>query len=313
MFSLQYFLFLLLIFFSLASFHFAVNSGNKSSSASTSRVLYLHSDLLFLVFRRLTPGTLSNLPEGHVKKEYFHGCLENWLSHLKEWNKDELANVKGANEMAQRFGFTGDTKDTSFKLSDPSDNTQPAPWANGLSIVLLQAAIQLNEHKEPTLLMPWIFIPDDQAFHFLMVYQKITLKRSIPCGIYFRSDVPMYYKTLHLLIPESDTNFIKHTFVYLDAAYVRHNRDTDPKKKSQVNDLTEYQKDDPDLYRIWYELSHYPWLKHYVKFGKAALIQLLDKCEAQLEREKSLSGEYLKNVKDMRDWLLEEQWKNSVE
>jgi len=80
-----------------------------------------------------------------VTKENFRVCLENWLVHLKEWNDDEPANVEGANKIAQDLGLTGDKQETSLQLSDPSDNTQPASWAVGLSLVLLQANSQLKQ------------------------------------------------------------------------------------------------------------------------------------------------------------------------
>jgi len=237
-----------------------------------------------------------------VTKDNFQICLENWLEHLKEWNGGELANVEGANKIAQDLGLTGDKQETSLQLSDPLGNTQPAPWAWGLSLALLQAFRQLKQKNEPTLLMPWIFIPDGQVFHFTMVYRKASKETSLFGRFYFDPEVPVYSKVFQLLVPKPDIDFIKNTVVYLDVVYMWHNRRENLKRKSQVDDLTEYENYDDTLFNMWYKLTTYPWLRKYVKFGKAALTQLLAKYEEKRQYARNHGDEYVK-LNDVKVWL----------
>jgi len=302
MFSLQpFFFFLFLLFTSLISF-------------STSHVIHLNSDLRSLVYRRLDlPLTILSLfPKGHVTKNDLQIYLENWLRHLKEWDNEVPANIESANKIAQDLGLTGDDQKTSLALSDPPDNTQPAPWAQGLSIVLFDVRGQLIFQQKPILPLLWIFIPDDQAFHFTMLYGKTTT--SYPAGsIEFSSKYPLELNMVHLLVPEPDINLLKEGMsVSLDAAYVRHNRDANPKKKSQVNSLTEYKKHDDKLNKFWYKLMYCPWLRNYVKFGKAVLTQLLAEYESELGPLKMmwLEKEDLKILNVVKGWLQQEQLKN---
>jgi len=293
MFSLQpSFFFLFLLFTSLISF-------------STSQVIHLNLDLLSLVFGRfnLPPAALSLFPKGYVTKENFQICLENWLGGLKKWSHGEYANVEGANKIAQDLDLTGDKQETSLQLSDPSDNTQPASWAVGLSLVLLQANSQLKQEQKPTLLMPWIFIPDGQAFHFIMVHGEISRKTSLVGWVKFDPEVPMYSEVAQLLVPKPDIDFIENAHVYLDALYVRHNRHENLKRKSQVDNLTEYQKKDGHLSNIWYKLMDYPWLEKYVKFGKTALEQLLVEYEGKRRSAMAIGDKYAKKLNDMKVWI----------
>jgi len=290
-----FFFLLFLLFTSLISF-------------STSPVIHLNSDLRSLVFGRLNlpPAALSQFPKGYVTKENFQICLENWLDHLKEWNNGELANVESANKIAQDLGFTGATKATSLQLSDPSDNTQQAPWAEGLSLLLLQAIEQLKSHQKATALMSWIFIPDGQAFHFTLVYRKATVKAKTTGRIELDYKNPYYFLVSQLLVPEPAIDSFKDSYVDLDAIYVRHNRDENPERKSQVNDLMTHIHN-PVLDIIWYKFMKYPWLRHYVKFGKVVLTELLGDYESM---KVSLSEENKKKIDEVKEWLLEEQLKN---
>jgi len=308
MISLQPFFLLFILFDSLISFSFAVNSGKQDSQASTSHVIHLNSDLLSLVHHRLPLATLSLFPKGYVTKENFRVCLENWLDQLKEWNGDELGTFNVVNKIAQTLGLIGNDQKTSLELSDPPDNTKPASWAEGLSIVLIQVNMQLNKQQKPTLLMPWIFIPDSQAFHFTLVYRKVYAMQFSLSSMFLKPDYPKsLIKVLQLLLPAKDTHFMNE-IARLDAAYVRHNRDVDPKKKSQVNDLTEYYKYDGGLFIIWGALIRYPWLRNYVKFGRSALKLLLEDYETQHKYSNSNGDEKMKNEAEV--WLLQEQLKN---
>jgi len=286
--------FLLLIYDSLISF-------------STSPVIRLDSDLRSIIFHRLnlSLAALSQFPKGSVTKEDFSVCLENWLVRLKkEWNYHDHANVAGANKIAQDLGLTGRTKSTSVQLSDPSDNTRPAPWAVGLSIVLLQTNRQLYWKQEPTALMPWIFIPDGQAFHFTITYWKTTKEASGHYWVSASAEYPAEYNVVRLLVPEPDFSLLKGMGVRLDAIYVRHNRDENPKRKSWMDDLTEY-KNNGGLYMILCELMYYPWLRNYVKFGEIALKQLLVEHETQLGDARA-RGETGTKMKEQGAWLSKE-------
>jgi len=283
--------FLLLIYDSLISF-------------STSPVIRLDSDLRSIIFHRinLSLAALSQFPKGSVTKEDFSVCLENWLVRLKkEWNYHDHANVAGANKIAQDLGLTGRTKSTSVQLSDPSDNTRPAPWAVGLSIVLLQTNRQLYWKQEPTALMPWIFIPDGQAFHFTLMYQKVYEMMSAASVICFSSEFPLGFKVIQLLVPEPDIHLLKGNAIGLDAVYVRHNRDANPERKSQVNDLNEYRKHYNKLYRIWFSLMNSPWMRNYVKFGKTVLERLVG-----VYQPMKLAGGSIAMKREVRSWLQEQ-------
>jgi len=285
------FLFLLLLFTSLISF-------------SVSPIIHLNSDLRSLVHHRLPLAALSQLPKGHVKKEDFRVCLENWLVHLEKWNDDEFANVEGANKIAQDLELTGDSKKTSLQLSDPSDNTQPAPWAWGLSLALLQANKQLQYKQEPTLLMPWIFIPDGQAFHFTMMYEKASQETHLAGWVRFDPEDPVHSKVFQLLVPKPDIDVIREGMeVDLDAVYVRHNRCGNPERKSQVDDLTEYEKYSGFLFNIWHNLTNYPWLRKYVKFGKTALKQLVAEYEKDDRITMWFGNGFEKKLNEVKVWI----------
>jgi len=250
-------------------------------SFSTSHVIHISLDLRSLIYRRLPLITLSQLPSKHFTKEDFRICLENWLVHLKEWNDGGLANIKYAKKIAEEFDLTGMTKDTSLALSDPPDNTQPAPWAKGLSFALIQVAEQLNRNKQPITLMPWIFIPDSQAFHFIMVYKDVSWKMDVSGDICIDSKYPEDFKLFQQMVPESDRDLIKKdAAISLGAVYVRHNRDEYPRRKSQVNDLTKYKAD--GLYGIQAVLMNSLWVRNYVNFEKTVLEQLLAKYRADV-------------------------------
>jgi len=308
MYLFQHF-FLLPLLFSFFLSSLAVNSGTKDSHPSTSHVIHLNPDLHSLVFSRLDfpPTALSLFPKGYVTKDHFHACLEDWLVHLKKerntWSDDKLANVKGANKIAKDLGLTGEDQDTSLKLSDTPGNTQPAPWVESLSIIILKASSQLFTRKKPTALMPWIFIPDGQVFHFILAYQKDNWYVSIPEDISPRFDDPLYSRVMHQLLPKSDINFIKNKFFNLGISYVRHNRNPTSDTKSQVGDLTEYKE--RDLYKIWDKLMGYPWLKGYVKFGKTATGQLLSVYETQLNLAKEFKRDDTE-IKKLKVWLSEQ-------
>jgi len=258
-------------------------------------------DLLSLIYRRLPLTTLSQFPNGYFTKEDFRVFLENWLGHLEEWNDKELANVKNANKIAEDLGLTGNDQKTSLQLSNSSDNTQPAPWTLGLSLVLAKAARQLYEQHKPTALMPWIFIPDGQAFHFIMVYEKARVTSFRRDHTYFDAMLPVDSKVIQLLVPEPEINFIKNRDVSLDVAYVRHNRDAIPERKSQMDDLTEYGRNSDGVYIIWEYLGCYPWLRNYVKFGKTALTQLIE--HESSEAVVLLREEMPENVSDAKVWI----------
>jgi len=287
-----------------------VNSETGGSQAFTFHVIPLHSDLLSLVFRHLTPATLFLFPKEHFTKEDFRVCLENWLGHLKEWNNGELANVECANKIAQDLGLTGGNQKTSLALNDPLDNTQPAPWAEGLAIVLTKACWQLKGEQEPTLLMPWIFIPDGQAFHFTNVSWKLTMKTGTSISINFYRDFPSYSTVFQLLVPERYFSLLEEgKDVHLDSIYVLHNRDENPVRKSQVNDLMVYNSYKYTLKWIWYKLREYPWLRNYVKFGKTALAQLLAGYE-QMVANNHGGEKGLKQINDVKV-LLQGQLENN--
>jgi len=265
-----------------------------------------------------------------VTKENFRVCLEKWLTDLKKWDDIELANAEDANKIAKDLGLTGDDpEETSLKLSDLSGNTQPAPWAKGLSFVLLQVSEQLKKIQEPTLLMPWIFIPNGQAFHFIMVFQTLAFvmweKNSLFLYNPSYSKGSLVYQMCNMLVPESDRSFIMGKYVSIDVIYVRHNRNVDPKEKSKVEDLTEYKMYDSYLSNIWNKLMDFPWLRKYVNLGKKAWTQLkterwevdvkavrssLDKLEKNEEKSSAENVEEsvkAKKVKTLQKQVLKEQ------
>jgi len=111
-------------------------------------------------------------------------------------------------------------------------------------------------------------------------------------------------EVIQLLFPGKDISLIEHTAVYLEAVYVQRHREENPKRKSQVNNLTEYRKNDPELNMIWYDLRDYPWLRNYVKFGRTALVQLLLIYEGQLEYAiRCKLGNSVKKINDLRAWI----------
>jgi len=148
--------------------------------------------------------------------------------------------------------------------------------------------LQLTRSDELTLLMPWIFIPDGQAFHFTMVYQKAVRKTHLS-GLLYRYPDSLYSEVFKQLVPKLNHDFLNDKWISLDAVYVWHNRNGNLKRKSQVNDLKEYEKCDGGLSRIWRNLMDYPWLMDYVKFGKTALGQLLAEYETQLMQAQNLN------------------------
>jgi len=242
---------------------------------------------------------------------------------LANWHNDEQerTNVDTANEFAKQLGFTGETKDTSLQLSDAVnergtiDNTKPAPWARGLSIVLLQVENKLKELLPiipPTLkelrplLMLWIFIPDGQVFHFTMMYQQIR------DTLYSLGPIPfneLYKKVIRVLIPKEYFTPLTENIdpsIGIDAIYVKHNRDEYPKTKSYVEDLEEYDQkyDHNDLFNLWNKLIRCHWLMNSVTFGKNAL-QLLEKKyarEAPLAKSFPTSRNW-KSVELVKNWI----------
>jgi len=247
-----------------------------------------------------TLDELSKLPIKEVTKERFQICLEGWLGHLKEWSDVTPTDVEHANKIAQDLGLTGKTKDTSLQLSDPSDNTQPAPWAWGLSLVLLKASEQFRLGQEPTLLMPEFFVPDGQVFHFTMLYE-IAFKK-IPVASWMYSHGPVYSKVFPLA-PKPDVDVTKERIpARLDIAYLQHNRDGPPKRMSLVNDLSGYVNEDQFLRHMRRKLMDYPWLRNYVKFGENALRQLLDAYKKMGEMHRNNRGETVK-ISDVEVWL----------
>jgi len=109
-----------------------------------------------------------------------------------------------------------------------------------------------------------------------------------------------------LLVPEPDIDFIKNDYVFLDTVYVRHNRRENPERKSQVDDLMEYDHYDDSLFNIWYKLACYPWLRKYVKFGKNALTQLMDKYEVVRRGGSHRGDKFVKKLSDVKVWLGDE-------
>jgi len=199
-----------------------------------------------------------------------------------------LPTLKVPTKIAQDLGLTGDKQETSLQLSDSSDNADPAPWARGLYLVLLQANRQLSKKQKPTLLMPWIFIPDGQVFHFIEIngdFQWMKLD-------YNTMDVPKVME----LASKLKIDF-KDTSVDLDVAYVWHRRNVEnPTRKSMV---WNYPKP-----RTLDKLMNYPWLKNYVKFGEHALNQLLDYCHSQ-----SKDPNYSEKIKDLKAWVERKSYK----
>jgi len=232
------------------------------------------------------------------------------LGHLKKWDNVKDADVEGANKMAKDLGLIGNDQKTSLELSDPPDNTQPTPWAWGLSLVIRKAAIQLGQKRKPTALMPWIFIPDSQAFHFIMAYDKAYKKTPVPTWTGFESTSPLYSEVIQMLVPKKYIRLIQNEFVSLDILYVQHNRDENPEKKSQVNDLKERIKYHYSVSAIWYKLRDYPWLKNYVKFGKAALTQLLNNYRLELKDAWVFGSAYVNRINAVKFWI-EEQLKDN--
>jgi len=204
-----------------------------------------------------------------------------------------LADVERANEIAERLSLTGKTRDSSLQLSNPFNKARPAPWAEGLSLVLLQANEQLKQKREPTCLLLWVFIPDSQVFHFIEMngeFQWMKLDSDT-------MDVPKVTE----LASKLKIDF-KDTGVDLDVAYVWHNRDVEkPTSKSQVLGIWGKGRDiGTTITRIFNKLMDYPWLRNYVKFGERALKQLLKDGPRRSE------GPNSEKSNDMRAWLEKE-------
>jgi len=157
--------------------------------------------------------------------------------------------------------------------------------------------------------MPWIFIPDGQAFHFIMVYQELDVKGMWKevTRIWCNPDDKLIFSTCEMLIPKPDLNFIKGEHAGLDVVYVRHNRDKDPKEKSKVNDFEKYIEYDDDLSKLWDKLMNFPWLRTYVEFGRTALIQLKTKRWDEDAENVGISWNGSKKVKEKRGKTLPEK------
>jgi len=223
---------------------------------------------------------------------------------LEKWFNSDLDSAEAANKIALNLGLIGDNRGNSLELTDPSDNTQPAPWARGLSFALLKAVKQLDENETPTTLMPWIFVPDGQAFHFIMVYKQTAMDKSKTSLFYYDPMNNLQPQAFQLLLPENFLYPSKITTIDLDALYVRHCRDENPKRKSQVNNLATFKKfNGNSLYSIWDELKRCPWLKNYVEFGKTALEQLLSEYEKQLKTAEMMKDENTENLKELGAWF----------
>jgi len=278
-------------------------------------MLLLQPFFLFLLFTSLISFSLAETLEellaelgkfqkeeilGDTMKERFRICLENWLTGLKRWNNEEPANVKRANKIAQDLGLTGDDQETSVQLSDPDDKTQPAPWAKGLSLVLFQGVKHLGEGGEKCIsLMLRIFVPGSQVFHFTMVNGPLH-------WIQLRYDDPNALILIKQLVPESDIDLIKDTWVSSDVAYVWHNRDVQQTtEKSQVNDLEKYDMTlEEGIVRIGSNLMYFPWLRNYVKFEKKLLEQLQGKCNERSCFDKNNGNK--ENRENMNAWIKSE-------
>jgi len=239
-----------------------------------------------------------------VTKEDFRICLENWLDQLKGLNDGKFADIEGANKIAKDLSLTGHTKDASLELSDPPDNTRAAPWVWGLSIVLLKAVAQFNQNQEPTALMPWIFIPDGQAFHFFMTARKVSSWSLSPNAVLYTSENGSSSTVFKTLVPEPDLRLLRGKYVSFEAVYVRHNRDN-PTRKSEVNDIADYKDYGLNLFAMSRQLRFYPWLRNYVKFGKTMLGQLLDESEQQLGRARD-DPEEVKTLNGLKVWIEKE-------
>jgi len=289
--------------------------------------VHLSGDLFPLIASFLSPVTLDQLPNHFVTQDSFRNSLEAWLVSLKTSTEDELVNVRAANHLASRFELTGETRQKSLTLSNP-DNTQPAPWVAGLTLVLYKAVAQIRNKDDPIALFPWVFIPDGQAFHFFIAYtwtppfypskrpkdiqyettgEKCKLAREALEKLASRKILEKVMEKNSIMHMESNVN--------LAAIYVHHNRDHNPDvkrpTKSQCETLDIFE-DHRKAINLWLSLWQYPWLKDYVQLGLKAIKQISKVFEtidtinnSNLEQGKTELKLWLKEQEKERNWQLE--------
>jgi len=200
-----------------------------------------------------------------------------------------IASIHAANTLAQKLGLTGTTRDTSIELSSApqqGDTSAPAAWVGGLAVLTQQLMVQVNHNEVPTLLLPWLYIPDSQVFNFMVEYDFQSQKTETQGTMFFapQGDSNRYTvnQVIERMLPLSERLRFEWSYFSFSIIYVLHLREGIPRVVGNeikvIETLQEYQKRYMGLYSVGCTLWTSSWLrkKGYVRLGKKALRELLE-------------------------------------